>query len=201
MGPLIPNGVIPFEWNSIIAILIGIAFGFVLEASGFSSSRKLAGVFYGYDFAVLKVFFTAALVSLIGILYMDYLNYINIDQLYVHPTYLWGAIIGGATMGIGFVAAGFCPGTSLCAVAIGKIDAMIYIVGVFIGIFIFSQLATLFQPIYYDYSYGNITLDDSLNMSPYLLTLILTILTIIVFVVSDKIQKRKKYLIKEQDNG
>ncbi len=48
------NGII------IIAILIGIAFGFILEASGFSSSRKLAGVFYGYDFAVLKVFFTAA---------------------------------------------------------------------------------------------------------------------------------------------
>ncbi len=66
MGPLIPNGVIPAEWDSIIAILIGIVFGFVLEASGFSSSRKLAGVFYGYDFAVLKVFFTAALVSLIG---------------------------------------------------------------------------------------------------------------------------------------
>ena len=61
MGPLIPNGIIPEEWNSIIAILIGIAFGFILEASGFSSSRKLAGVFYGYDFAVLKVFFTAAL--------------------------------------------------------------------------------------------------------------------------------------------
>ena len=68
MGPLIPNGVIPYEWNNIIAILIGIFFGFILEASGFSSSRKLAGVFYGYDFAVLKVFFTAALVSLIGIL-------------------------------------------------------------------------------------------------------------------------------------
>ena len=62
MGPLIPNGFIPYEWNIIIAVLIGLAFGFILEASGFSSSRKLVGVFYGYDFAVLKVFFTAALV-------------------------------------------------------------------------------------------------------------------------------------------
>ena len=50
MGPLIPNGVIPGEWSYIIALLIGLAFGYILEASGFSSSRKLAGVFYGYDF-------------------------------------------------------------------------------------------------------------------------------------------------------
>ena len=109
MGPLIPNDLISFEWSSIIAIIIGMFFGFILEASGFSSSRKLAGVFYGYDFAVLKVFFTAAIVSLIGLLYMDYLGYIDMSSLYVHPTYLWGAIIGGAIMGIGFVAGGFCP--------------------------------------------------------------------------------------------
>ena len=125
MGPLIPNGIIPHEWDSIIAILIGIVFGFVLEASGFSSSRKLAGVFYGYDFAVLKVFFTAAIVAVIGMYYMDYLGYVDITQMYVHPTYLWGAIIGGVIMGIGFVAGGFCPGTSLCAVAIGKVDAIV----------------------------------------------------------------------------
>ena len=125
MGPLIPNGIITIEWDSIIAILIGIVFGFVLEASGFSSSRKLAGVFYGYDFAVLKVFFTAAVVSVIGVYYMDYLGYMDVSQLYVHPTYLWGAIIGGIIMGAGFVAGGFCPGTSLCAVAIGKSDAFV----------------------------------------------------------------------------
>ena len=129
MGPLIPNEIISFEWNSIIAIVIGIFFGFILEASGFSSSRKLAGVFYGYDFAVLKVFFTAALVSAIGILYLDYLGYLDMSILYIHPTYLWGAIIGGAIMGVGFVAAGFCPGTSLCAVAIGKKDAFVYVFG------------------------------------------------------------------------
>ena len=192
MGPLIPNGVIPYEWNSIIAIIIGISFGFVLEASGFSSSRKLAGVFYGYDFAVLKVFFTAALVALIGILYMDYLGYIDMSKLYVHPTYLWGAIIGGAVMGIGFVAGGFCPGTSLCAVAIGKIDAIIYVIGIMIGVFIFSELYILFQPIYEGYFEGNITLMDSLGVNRYWFVFIFTIIAIIAFIVSDIIRKKQK---------
>ena len=49
MGPLITQGIISPEWNPIIAFIIGIAFGFALEQGGFSSSRKLAGVFYGYD--------------------------------------------------------------------------------------------------------------------------------------------------------
>ncbi|MDP3945815.1 MAG: YeeE/YedE thiosulfate transporter family protein [Lutibacter sp.] len=192
MGPLIPNGVIPYEWDNIIAILIGIAFGFVLEASGFSSSRKLAGVFYGYDFAVLKVFFTAALVAVIGVYYMDYLGFLDVNQLYVHPTYLWGAIIGGIIMGVGFVAGGFCPGTSLCAVAIGKIDAIVYVGGIMVGIFIFSELYPLFQPIYEGYFYGNVTLEDSLGINPYWFVFIFSIIAIVAFVISDMVQKRVK---------
>ncbi|NCO63684.1 MAG: YeeE/YedE family protein [Flavobacteriales bacterium] len=192
MGPLIPNGLIPMEWDSIIAIIIGIAFGFVLEASGFSSSRKLAGVFYGYDFAVLKVFFTAAAVSVIGIYYMDYLGYLDINQLYVHPTYLWAAIIGGIIMGIGFVAGGFCPGTSLCAVAIGKLDAWVYVGGIMIGVFVFSELYSFFEPIYNGYFLGNITLVDSFGWNPYWVIFIFSIIAIVAFVVSDVVRKKVK---------
>jgi hypothetical protein len=192
MGPLIPNNLIPLEWNSIIAILIGIAFGFVLEASGFSSSRKLAGVFYGYDFAVLKVFFTAAVVSVIGLYYMDYLGYLDITQLYVHPTYLWAAIIGGAIMGVGFVAGGFCPGTSLCAVAIGKLDAWVYVGGILIGIFMFSELFNFIEPIYDGYFLGNITLIDSFNWNPYWFIFIFSIIAIFAFAVSDMVRKKVK---------
>jgi len=192
MGPLIPNHLIPLEWNNIIAIIIGIAFGFVLEASGFSSSRKLAGVFYGYDFAVLKVFFTAAVVSVIGIYYMDYLGYLDITQLYVHPTYLWAAIIGGAIMGVGFVAGGFCPGTSLCAVAIGKLDAWIYVFGILIGIFIFSELYNFIEPLFDGDFLGNITLIDTFNWNPYWFIFIFSIIAIIAFAVADFVQKKVK---------
>ena len=192
MGPLIPNGIIPHEWDSIIAILIGLVFGFVLEASGFSSSRKLAGVFYGYDFAVLKVFFTAAVVALIGMYYMDYLGYVDVNQMYVHPTYLWGAIIGGVIMGLGFVTGGFCPGTSLCAVAIGKIDAIVYVIGIMIGVFIFSELFFLFQPLYEGSFLGNLTLVDSFDINPYWFIFIFTIIAVISFVISDMIRKRTK---------
>jgi len=192
MGPLIPNELIPTEWNFVIALLIGMAFGFILESSGFSSSRKLAGVFYGYDFAVLKVFLTAGIVAVIGLYYMDYLSWVDIKQLYIQPTYLWGAIVGGMIMGVGFLAGGFCPGTSLCAVAIGKIDGFVYTAGLFLGILIFSEFFFFLEPYFEKSNLGHLTLDETLNISPYWIILSFTIIALLAFYVSDIVRNRVK---------
>ncbi|MDZ7614598.1 MAG: DUF6691 family protein [Flavobacteriaceae bacterium] len=192
MGPLIPNGIIPEQWDFVIAILIGLAFGFILEASGFSSSRKLVGVFYGYDFAVLKVFFTAALVSMIGLYYMDYLSWVDITQLYVHPTFMASAIIGGMIMGVGFITGGFCPGTSLTGVAIGKIDAMVFTLGLMIGVFIFSEIYNLISPFLTRGDYGNITLDESLGIPADMIILAIAIAAIAAFYFSDIVRGKVK---------
>lgn len=192
MGPLIPNGLIPDEWNFVIAILIGFGFGYILEASGFSSSRKLVGVFYGYDFAVLKVFFTAALVSLIGLYYMDYLNWIDWNQLYVQPAFIWSAVIGGAIMGVGFLAGGYCPGTSLTGVAIGKIDAIVYTLGLMIGIFIFSEYFDFMEPFLNSTNLGYIRLNDTLKIRTDILILIFTVVAVAAFFVSDIIRSKVK---------
>jgi uncharacterized membrane protein YedE/YeeE len=192
MGPLIPNGIIPEQWDYVIALLIGLAFGYILEASGFSSSRKLVGVFYGYDFAVLKVFFTAVLVSVIGLYYMDYLSWLDITQLYVHPTFMQSAIIGGIIMGVGFLAGGFCPGTSLTAVAIGKLDAMIFTLGLLIGIFIFSELYSVLTPMLSQGDYGNITLDKSIGIPADIIILSIAILALAAFYFSDLVRAKVK---------
>lgn len=192
MGPLIPNGIIPEQWDYVIALLIGLAFGYILEASGFSSSRKLVGVFYGYDFAVLKVFFTAVLVSVIGLYYMDYLSWLDITQLYVHPTFMQSAIIGGIIMGVGFLAGGFCPGTSLTAVAIGKLDAMIFTLGLLIGIFIFSELYPILKPMLTMGDYGNITLDKSIGIPADIIILSIAILALAAFYFSDLVRAKVK---------
>jgi hypothetical protein len=67
MGPLVPF-IISEEFSLVLALLIGIAFGFILEQAGFSSTKKLVGLFYGYDFTVLRVFFTAGITAMAGVL-------------------------------------------------------------------------------------------------------------------------------------
>lgn len=139
MGPLVTYDLISQDTNLLLAFIIGIGFGFVLEASGFSSSRKLAGIFYGYDAVVLKVFFTAAITAMLGLLFFSLFGWIDLDLVYVNPTYLYSAIGGGVIMGAGFIMGGFCPGTSFCAASIGKLDALVFIGGLFIGVLIFAE--------------------------------------------------------------
>ena len=101
-APLIPLEQIPEAWNNVIAVLLGMGFGFTLEASGFSSSRKIMGTFFGYDFVVLRVFFTAAITAMTGIIYFDYMGWMDASLLYINPYYVMSAIIGGIVMGLGF---------------------------------------------------------------------------------------------------
>jgi len=144
MGPLVPD-LISNNMNYIVALVIGIFFGAILEQAGFSTSKKLVGLFYGYDFTVLRVFFTAGLTAMIGVMAFDYFGLIDMSLVYINPTFLHSAIVGGFLMGLGFVLGGFCPGTSICAAAIGKIDAMIFVVSAVIGVLIFTEGYPLFE--------------------------------------------------------
>lgn len=135
MGPLYPQELLNPEYNLLIGFLIGIGFGFLLEAAGFTNTRKLAGIFYGYDATVIKVFFTAALTALIGLFFLHFMGWIDITATFFPKTFWIPTLIGGAIMGLGFIIGGFCPGTSLSAAVTGKIDAMIFILGVMLGIF------------------------------------------------------------------
>lgn len=165
MGPLVVNEIISHNTNLFLAFIIGIGFGLVLESSGFSSSRKLAGMFYGYDTVVLKVFFTAAITAIIGLLFMSLFGWIDLDLVYINPTYLPSALAGGAIMGAGFILGGFCPGTSFCAASIGKIDAMIFVGGLFIGILIFAEGYPLWEDFYKSGFKGIPKLSESLGLS------------------------------------
>ena len=148
MGPLVPLLNISNELNLVIAFVIGLGFGIALEQAGFSSSRKLAGMFYGYDTTVLKVFFTAAITGMLGLIFMNYIGIIDLDIVYINEYYVTSSIIGGVIMGAGFIIGGFCPGTSFTAAAIGKIDAMWFVLGSMIGIFLFGETYPLWKNIY-----------------------------------------------------
>jgi hypothetical protein len=185
-------GVIPETWNNVIALLLGIGFGFALEASGFSSSRKIMGTFFGYDFVVLRVFFTAAITAMSGIIYFDFMGWMDASMLYINPYYVSSAITGGLVMGAGFALGGFCPGTSFCGVAIGKIDAMLFSAGLFVGIFIFSEIYPLFEKMYNSGNLGGAMIYDMLGMSKGVFAFLLIIVAIGMFYAATFVEKKVK---------
>ena len=190
MGPLIVNEIISENANMLMAFIIGIGFGFVLESNGFSSSRRLAGMFYGYDGTVLKVFFTAAIVGALGLLFLSLFGQIDLNFIYINPTYLYSALGGGVIMGVGFILGGYCPGTSFCAAAIGKLDAMVFIGGIFIGIFVFTEGFPLWEEFFYAKNLGAPLMSDVLGTSRGVFTLLLILVALGMFWVSEWAEKR-----------
>lgn len=190
MGPLIVNEIISDNTNLLLAFFIGIGFGFVLESNGFSSSRRLAGMFYGYDTTVLKVFFTAAITAAVGLLFMSLFQWIDLSYIYINPTYLWSTIGGGVIMGAGFIMGGYCPGTSFCAASIGKLDALAFIGGMFIGVLIFAEGFPLWQGFYEAKFMGAPLLNEILGTSRGLLTFLIILAALGMFWVGEWAEKK-----------
>jgi hypothetical protein len=189
MAPLVPD-IIGNELNFVVAILIGIAFGFILEQAGFSTSKKLVGLFYGYDFTVLRVFFTAGVTAMIGVIAFGHFGLLDINLIYINPTFIWSALVGGMIMGLGFVIGGFCPGTSVCAAGIGKIDAMIFVAGSFLGVFVFAEGYPLFEGLYKAGNWGSPRIFEIMGMSQGLFAFLLMFMAIAAFIVTTKIEEK-----------
>jgi hypothetical protein len=140
MTPLYKYGFFGDEMSLIVAVLLGIGFGFCLERAGFGSARKLAAQFYLYDMSVFKVMFTAIVTALLGVTYLGWLGWLDLSQVYLVPTHLGPQIVGGLVLGVGFVVGGYCPGTSAAAVATGRVDGMLYALGIFAGTFVYAEV-------------------------------------------------------------
>jgi uncharacterized protein len=148
MAPFFKYGMFGEETSLALAFLIGIGFGFFLERAGFGSARKLVSQFYLNDLAVFKVMFTAIVTAMLGLPYLGWIGWLDLSLVYLVPTYLAPQIVGGLILGVGFVVGGYCPGTSVAATATGRIDGLVYLAGIFAGMFAFAELYPLLKGFY-----------------------------------------------------
>lgn len=123
-----------------IALTLGIGFGFALERAGFGSARKLTAVFYLYDMAVVKVMFTAIVTAMTGLSVLAAAGMLNLADLYIEPTSLVAQTVGGLVFGAGFIIGGYCPGTSIAAMATGRQDGIAFALGMLAGVLAYVEL-------------------------------------------------------------
>lgn len=137
---------------TLVFLGIGFFFGFALEIAGFGNSKKLAAQFYFSEMTVLKVMFTAIVVAMIGVYGASAVGLLDLNLIWINPTYMWPGILGGLIMGFGFIIGGFCPGTSLVAAATGKLDGVLFALGVAFGVFLFGETVDLYG-VFFNSSY------------------------------------------------
>lgn len=107
LAPLFKLGTVNYAGMIIIAILIGFAFGYILQSVGMGNSRKISAMFYGNDWAVMRIMFTAVITAMILTYLAFYLGLLDITLVQLTAFNIGGQIIGGVLLGAGMVTGGY----------------------------------------------------------------------------------------------
>lgn len=130
---------LPFnDAGALSGLVCGLLFGFVLEKAGFGSPCKLTAQFRLTDWSVFKVMFTAIVVAACGLVLLRVFGLMPEDAVYVPTAFLGAAAVGGVLVGVGFAVGGYCPGTSVVGLMSGRLDALVFLVGLLIGTAVFA---------------------------------------------------------------
>lgn len=186
---LYDQGLLDQPIGLLLALLVGLGFGFWLERAGFGSSRKLTAIFYLRDFAVLKVMFSAMVTAAIGLQVLAATGHVDLSRLYVPESIVWPQLVGGLVFGVGFVTGGWCPGTAAVGLASGKLDALVFLAGAGAGSLAFA----LVQPQLGDFLQSGTcaigSLPQQLGVSGAIGAVVLTGVALLAFVVATKVEQ------------
>ena len=189
-APFYKFGAFGDETALIVAFVIGIGFGFFLERAGFGSAKKLVSQFYLNDLAVFKVMFTAIVTAMLGVFYLAWVGVLDLSLVYLTPTNLGPQIVGGLLLGFGFVIGGYCPGTSMVALATGKLDAWIFVLGVAAGVLAIGEAFPLIKPFYESGDLGRLTLPQVLHLPYGVVGFLVVLLALGGFVGAEWVERR-----------
>jgi uncharacterized membrane protein YedE/YeeE len=136
--------------TAILALVFGVAFGFVLSRSGaadytYIQQMFLLGSFQLYGIIGTAVALTAPLVWLLKRRGRTLSGaVVNVESKPGHR----GNVVGGLLFGVGWSIAGMCPGPILVNIGEGKLYAFAALAGALVGTAIFGRLyETLQKPL------------------------------------------------------
>ncbi len=174
-----------------VAVTAGIAFGFVLERSGFGRAQKLVAQFYGDDMTVLKVMFTGIVTTMVGAVALSALGVLDLEALqFNYPTYLWPMVTGGLLLGAGFITSGYCPGTSFVATASGKLDGLATVGGVVVGTLLYAAVEPRLGGFEASGKLGTYPLSRWLHLSPGAVAVLVLIVAVGAFAAAEAIERK-----------
>jgi uncharacterized membrane protein YedE/YeeE len=172
------------------AVALGVAFGFVLERSGFGRAQKLVAQFYLTDMAVFRVMFTAVVTAAVGSSLLAAVGLLDLRAVTInYPTYLWPMIVGGLLVGAGFVTSGYCPGTSVVAAASGKLDGLLTVAGVVVGMVGYAELQPGIASFHESGKLGGVFLYRLLHLPPLALAALIAVAAVACFIGAGAIER------------
>ncbi|MDQ7050567.1 MAG: YeeE/YedE thiosulfate transporter family protein [Enterobacterales bacterium] len=148
----------------ILAIIVGLAFGFVLHRVGAGNPQYIINMLRLQDLHLAKVILFAIGTSSLLLFILLATGLINESHISIKAAYT-GVIVGGLIFGIGFAVGGYCPGTCLVGFGGGRKDALYFILGGLIGAgaftLMYGWLSDVFPSLFEKIAGGKTTLADT----------------------------------------
>jgi len=91
--------------NYILALFLGLFFGFLLNKAGLTKYHKIVNVFRFTDLSVIKFMMSGLVVAMIGLYGLRDLGLITFPN--IPATYVVGNILGGLIFGVGMSLTGY----------------------------------------------------------------------------------------------
>jgi uncharacterized membrane protein YedE/YeeE len=117
--------------------IVGLLFGMVLTKIGFADYDELFHMFTFTDFRILFSF--AGGVVLAMVLVFLFRHRFPPKKKVSHP----GIVPGSILFGVGWVMCGACPSVVLLQLGQGKVAALMTLLGLYIGIYVYKKLAVI----------------------------------------------------------
>ena len=169
-----------------LGLLTGVIFGFLLQKGRAAKYQVIVGQFLFKDWTMVKIMATAVIVGAIGVYSLLEAGAVS---LHVKPLLLGGVLIGGVCFGVGLVVLGYCPGTSVAACGEGRRDAMVGVVGMLFGAGLFVALYPVLEPVINGLGdMGEITVSETLGVSPWLIIGTLVIAAVLALLVAGRVK-------------
>lgn len=165
----------------VFGLVIGIAFGFLLQKGGVTYYHLIINQLLLRNFIVFKVIFSAIITGMIGVYALRELGLVELHPKSAHVTSVVG---GGLIFGVGFALLGYCPGTSAGAIGMGSVHAAFGVIGIILGAGVYANYYPKIKEKYFKWDIGNKTIPEALNVNPWIVIIPLTIaLTILLYLV------------------
>lgn len=137
--------------NILTGLMVGVIFGFGLAASGMTSTDKVLGfldVFGAWQADLMFVMGGALIVTLVAFQWRKGWSKPFFDSQFHLPTNTAidkPLLIGAVFFGVGWGFYGYCPGPALASLAYLKVDSVVFVLSMLIGMFVANKVGSVLK--------------------------------------------------------